>query len=85
MVGHGDRRLPQLADALCQPLDAARAVKKAVFRMNVQVCKRHDAFLSLRFFFARKLHELAHPVVEAGFRQRRIEGLRQLAERQLRL
>ena len=85
VVGHGDRRLPQLADALGQPLDAARAVKKAVFRMNVQMCKRHDAFLSLCFLFARKLHELAHPVVEAGFCQRRVEGLRQLAERQLRL
>ena len=44
VVRDGDRRLPQLADALGKPLDAAGAVKQAVFRMNVQMGERHDGF-----------------------------------------
>ena len=51
VVGDGDRVLPQLLDPVHEPRDAARAVKQAVLRMNMQMDKAHNLLLQC----ARKL------------------------------
>ena len=40
------RRLPHLLDQLRQVTDTAGAVEQAIFRMNMEMCKRHTVYSS---------------------------------------